>query len=84
MSTILGYQCKDLAGLSLSAIIPKVMVNLHEERVKNFVETSKRNIMDKERLLFPLNSEGYVVPSWFILKVNPEISKGVQLIGCFS
>jgi hypothetical protein len=61
--------------------MPKVIQEAHDFMMKRFLETSQSKIMGIERLTFPQSKSGYLVPSKLTIKVLPNLSKGIQIVG---
>ena len=81
ITRILGFSKPDLIGQNISRIIPKIIGDLHDGFMKNYFETSDSKVIGVERVVFPLNKEGYVVPCSLMIKVLPNLDEGIRLVG---
>ena len=81
ITRILGFSKPDLIGQNISRIIPKVIGDLHDGFMRNYFETSDPKVIGHERLVFPLNKDGYIVPCSLMIKVLPNLDEGIRLVG---
>jgi PAS domain S-box-containing protein len=81
ITRILGFSKADLIGQNINRIIPKYLAEIHDGLMRNYFETSESKIMGMERLVFPLTKKGYVVPCTLMIKVLPDLTNGVRLVG---
>lgn len=81
ITRILGFSKQDLIGQNISRIIPKIIGDLHDGFMKNYFETSEPRVIGHERLVYPLNKEGYIVPCSLMIKVLPNLDEGIRLVG---
>jgi len=49
--------------------------------MRNYFETSDPKVIGHERLVFPLNKDGYIVPCSLMIKVLPNLDEGIRLVG---
>src|SRR5690606_30150303 len=38
-------------------------------------------VMGQERIVFPINKDGYIIPSSLMIKVMPNLDEGIRLVG---
>lgn len=81
ITRILGFAKADLIGQNVNRIIPKYLSELHDTLMRNYFETSESKVMGVERFVFPLSKKGYVVPCTLMIKVLPDLERGVRLVG---
>jgi len=81
ITRILQFSKPDLIGQNISRIIPKVIGDLHDGFMRNYFETSDPKVIGHERLVFPLNKDGYIVPCSLMIKVLPNLDEGIRLVG---
>ena len=81
ITRILGFSKPDLIGQNISRIIPKVMGDLHDGFMRNYFETSDPKVVGLERMVFPLDKDGYIVPCSLMIKVLPNLDEGIRLVG---
>lgn len=49
--------------------------------MKNYFETSEAKVIGQERIVFPINKHGYMVPCSLMIKVLPNLDEGIRLVG---
>jgi len=81
ITRILGFSKADLIGQNVNRIIPKYLAEIHDGLMRNYFETSESKVLGLERLVFPLTKKGYVVPCTLMIKVLPDLTNGVRLVG---
>lgn len=61
--------------------MPKVIAELHDLFMKNYLETSEAKVIGTERLVLCQNKAGYLVPCTLMIKVLPNLDEGIQIVG---
>jgi PAS domain S-box-containing protein len=51
VTRILGFSKSDVVGQKVQRIMPKVFADMHDNFIKNFLETSESKILGIERLV---------------------------------
>ncbi|KRX08108.1 hypothetical protein PPERSA_01653 [Pseudocohnilembus persalinus] len=79
---IFGFLKNEMIGFNVNEkIMPFVFRDIHEELLQNFYETSKRKSIGKSKLAFPVNKDGYLIPSNQYINYLPNLQEGIQFIG---
>ena len=78
---ILGYTNTDLVGINVNKIMPDVFAKHHNSFIENFLESGDIDHINKGRVVFPVDKEGYLVPCSIILKVLPNLGDGLRIAG---
>jgi len=81
INRILNFSKTDLIGQNISRIMPKVIADLHDGFMRNYFETSEAKVIGIERIVFPVNKNGYIVPCTLMIKVLPNLDEGIRLVG---
>lgn len=81
ITRILGFSKADLIGQNVNRIIPKYLAEIHDSLMRSYFETSESRVLGMERLVFPLTKKGYVVPCTLMIKILPDLTNGVRLVG---
>lgn len=63
--------------------MPKLLQSIHDGLVSNYIETSVPKAIGYERLITPINKEGFLVPSILMIKILPNLEEGLQFVGFF-
>ena len=61
--------------------MPQFFSKIHDRLIDNFTSTSKERVVGNNRLILPVNSDGFVVPSNLLVKVLPTLENGIQFVG---
>ena len=78
---IFKYEKDDLKMESINKLIPSYISDFHNDFLLRYLETGKKHIIDKNKLLFGLRSDGLVVPIIFFVKAVPNLDKSIRFIG---
>jgi len=81
ITRILGYSTNDIIGQNINRILPKVHADLHDGFMRVYLESSESKVIGSERLVFPQNKQGYLVPCTLMIKVLPNLDEGIQIVG---
>ena len=81
ISRLLGYSIHEIIGQNISRILPKVLADLHDDLMKRYFDTSQNSVLGFERLVFPVDCNGYLVPCLLMVIILPTLEEGVQCIG---
>ncbi|CAK86810.1 unnamed protein product (macronuclear) [Paramecium tetraurelia] len=77
----LGYPASDLFESNVSKIMPKIIGDQHNQLVENYMRTNNSNIIGMERFVLAQNSQQFLVPCKLMVKVLPNLDKGILLVG---
>lgn len=81
ITRILGFTKSEIIGQNISKIQPKVYADIHDTLMRNYFETSESRIIGVERVVFPINKRGYLVPCTLMIKILPNLEEGVKIVG---
>jgi PAS domain S-box-containing protein len=68
---ILGYKRKHLIGKKVNMLMPSPIAMVHDRFLKSFLNTAKRNVIDKMRQVPAVCSDGYLRPVSICVKLYP-------------
>jgi hypothetical protein len=78
----LQFKKQDILGQNIkNLIIPKIIAEIHDDLVIRYLDTSISRAIGKERFVLPIDKQGYMVPSILMIKILPNLEKGLQFIG---
>ena len=60
--------------------MPPIIAEKHAQFIIDNFEAEKQKVMNNV-LIFPLHKFGYIIPCSFLLRIVPNLKRGVQLIG---
>lgn len=85
ITRILGFSKNDLIGQNVNRIMPKVIADIHDSLLKSYFESSESKIVGSglERIVYPQNKNGYMVPCTLMIKVLPNLDEGIRIVGFF-
>lgn len=83
---ILGYHKDELINENIEIIMPEIIGSLHNFYIEEFYKNSKSSNINQiiEKLVFPHNNQGYIVPCYNLIRLMSNLENGVQLIGFLS
>ena len=84
IETILGYEVSDLVDTNIAVVMPKILSDIHTDLMRSFFRRGKSEIVGRERIVYPINSQGYIVPCNLFIKVLPQIVNGIQIAAFLS
>lgn len=61
--------------------MPKIIGDSHDSSMKRYFETSEPKVIGVERLVFPVNKAGFMVPCTLMIKVLPTLDEGIRVVG---
>ena len=64
--------------------MPKVYADLHDDFMNIYMQTSRNKVMNRERMVLCMNSQGYLLPCSLMIKVLPNLSQGISIVGFLS
>lgn len=77
----LGHLRKNLIGKKINTIQPTPISLVHDRILRRFLDTAKRTVLNHNLQLFALTSEGYLRPIYIIVKLYPQISDRIIIVG---
>ncbi|CAD8045670.1 unnamed protein product [Paramecium sonneborni] len=78
---LLGYKKADLLRSNVSRIMPRILASVHDDFIRNFIQTSQSKVLGIERQVFALNKNGFLVPCSLMIRVLPNLKSGLQIVG---
>lgn len=81
VTRITGFTPQDLIGNNITRIQPKCIADQHDLTLQNYLESDSSKSIDVERVIFPVGKSGYIVPCQIIIKVLPNLERGIQMVG---
>ena len=77
---VLQYSSLEIIGQNINFIIPPILAEIHEVKLKDFFENGDQDKLKGHTLVFPMNKFGYIVPCSIGLKILPYLSEGVRIV----
>jgi len=77
LNRLLGFKKNELLEQNISRIIPRVIGDVHEKFMRRYFDTSESKLVDRERNIFCLHKNGYLVPCTIMIKVLPNLDDGI-------
>ncbi len=78
---ILEYSPSEIIGQNVSRLMPKVIADMHDIFLRNFLETGEQHVMWKERIVYAQSKSGYLIPCTLMTKVIPNLIEGIRIVG---
>lgn len=80
VSELLGYEKNEVIGHNISKIMPQIIGENHSNFILNYM-CSGRFPSETEKMIFPLNKNGTILPCTYLHRVYPSMQRGLQIIG---
>ncbi|EGR31957.1 PAS domain S-box family protein [Ichthyophthirius multifiliis] len=81
---ILGWPKQEIINQNIkNYIMPKLIQSIHDNLVSNYIETSIPKAIGFERLITPVNKDGFIIPCLLMIKILPNLEEGLQFVGFF-
>ena len=81
LCSMLGYDKDELSLETVNKICPSYIAQFHDEFIYRYLETAKKHIIDKVRIVFSLSKENLLIPTFIFVKVIPNLKNSVCFIG---
>ena len=81
LSSIFKYEKEELVGHSINKIVPYYIGQFHDDYIMRYFKTATKHILDKIRIVFGLNSEGFIFPVYINVRVVPDLDDSIRFIG---
>lgn len=78
---LLGYERKNLIGKKVNMLQPRMIADIHDQFLKKFLETAKRSVLNHTLQLFAITASGYVSPISLLIKLYPQMSDKITIVG---
>lgn len=80
VSEIFGFDKSEMIGNNISKVMPYIIAEKHSQFILNHFKAEKQRRMEN-MLIFPMHKHGYIIPCSFLLRIIPNLRRGLQLIG---
>lgn len=77
---VLGYEPHEFKGRHVNSIIPKSLSEIHTNIMQNYFLTGVSHFVNLERLIFPEKSNGFIAPANGLLRIMPNLFKGLEMV----
>jgi PAS domain S-box-containing protein len=81
MCRILGWNNNEIIDSNISKVIPKIIADVHDFIIKDYLMVSESQIIYTERIVQCLNREGYLVPCTLQIGLLPTLDNGIEILG---
>jgi len=81
ITDILGFKKQEIIGHKVRKIQPQVWGERHYTNLMRYFITLNATVIGIERPIFPINTKGYLVGVMIFIKILPELTNGVEVVG---
>ena len=74
----------ELVGENVSSIMPKIYSDYHDLWMKRYFTTNTDKSMNREMKVFARGRQGFCIQINMLIKIIPEISEGIKIVGVFT
>ena len=78
---ILKYDKVDLIKSNINKIVPPYISDFHNKFILNYIETERKHILDKIRILYAIDNSGFIIPVQIYVKIIPNLDYDIRFIG---
>ena len=57
--------------------MPKLIQQIHDGLVQQYIDTSVPRAIGIERLITPVNKDGFIIPCMLMIKILPNLEEGL-------
>jgi hypothetical protein len=57
--------------------MPEIMSLAHDQLIRRYIDSSVKRAIGQERLVMPLDKNGFIVPAKLMIKILPNLSEGL-------
>lgn len=75
-----NYNKLELIKSSINLIIPQPLASQHNNFILRYLETAKKHVLDKLRVLMAVNALGFLFPIMTLSKLVPNLTESVRFI----
>jgi len=78
-----GYSKAELINRNVNVLMPKIFAEVHDRLLSGYLmnTSEKAHNPHKNKIVFALNKEGYLVPCDIVIYILPTLREGVRLAG---
>ena len=76
-----NIESNQMVNRNINDFMPQIFSINHIPYMTRYLETGKEVVINKKRIVFALNSNGYVYPTHIYVKFNPDFQFGISYIG---
>ena len=77
---VLGYSSHNLIGKNINRFLPKLYIDFHDQIINNFLSRNSSDLKSRDLIIFPINSEGYLVECTMVNRIMPSLDYGVNIV----
>ena len=81
ITDILGFKKQEIIGHKVRKIQPQVWGERHLKNMMRYFITLNATVIGIERPIFPIDTNGYLVGVMIFMKILPELTNGVEVVG---
>ena len=78
---VFGYKPKELIGNNISILMHSYYAEKHDDFMRRNFSRESSSIINRNRIIFAKHSKGYLICCKLLLKVLPDLTKGIRLVG---
>ena len=78
-----GYSKAELLNRNISVLMPRVFAEVHDQLLKAYLLNTSEKSHDshRNRVVFPCDKSGYLVPCNAVIYILPTLNEGIRLAG---
>jgi PAS domain S-box-containing protein len=82
VQSVFGYDPEKILNFEIEMLMPKIIARHHREYMTACIETGKLVIINKEREMFGISSQGHAFPIKLFITLDIGMHSGLNYFGC--
>lgn len=82
--SLLELSRNELIGEKIDVFLPKVYADHHDYWMRRYFTTNDEKALNIARKVFAKNRRGFLVPVKLLIKIIPDLSCGIKVVGVFT
>lgn len=78
---VFGFLEEQIVGVGVERIMPYSIGKWHLTWMRKFFADGKERVMNKQRRVYPIVKEGTIIPCQLSIKIHPDFSNGLNIVG---
>lgn len=76
-----GYSYDELQDHNVDMLMPRVLSEKHDFLMRRYFHKNKVSVMGRERAVFPMDRNGFIMSSNLLIKVVPNLDMNLRILG---
>ena len=78
---VFGFKKHEIINTNVEKLMPKIFAQKHKTYISDFIISAKPSLLYKEKLLFGINKDKFIIPLWVSIKQLVDIKGNLNYVG---